>query len=282
VRLLHEGLQVARQLNDRRALARAADLLSVTHGFTFAEPADEAMRHVTDAIDSIRDRPVADRTYFLMTLRALTAQFMRPRDARSMFEPLEGMVAPSLAHCTADAAALMHAASALFHSRQGDVDAAVAAADTAVAWGRGRLRELPPSGWIFFEGPTEAYLTAAEAAVSPSIRRTWMQQARGAVAMLRRYSKRCAIYGPRARHFEARLALAENQTERARAKWQQSLAGAMQLGLVLDEGRAHVHLAAVVPDDQRRHQHLARARALFAPVRADFFMDWLEQEESRG
>ena len=281
--LLHEGLAVARQLNDHRALARAADLLSVTHSFTFAESAVEAMRHVTEAIDSIRDRPVADRTYFLMTLRALSAQLLRPHDARRLFEPLEGLVEPSLEHCTADAEALMRAANALFHVRQGEIDAAVAAADAAFAWGRTRLRELPPSGWVFFEGPIEAYLAAAaDARISPALRNGHLRQARAAVATLTRYARRCPIYASRAKHFEARLALLERRPDRARAKWEQASASAARLGLVLDEGRAHVHLAALASSDTIRRQHFARARTLFAPVRSAYFMDWLEQEEARA
>lgn len=277
--LLHEGLHVARQLNDRRALARAADLLSVAHSFTFAESAVEAMRHVTAAIDSIRDRPVADRTYFLMTLRALSAMLLRPQDARTLFAPLEDMVVPSLAHCTADAAALMHAANALFHARQGDIGAAVAAADQAVAWGRGRLRELPPSGWVFFEGPIEAYLAAAARGTAAA---SALQQAREAVSTLARYARRCPIYGPRARHFEARLALLEGRPAGARDKWEMARVGASRLGLVLDEARAQVHLAALAADDDARRRHLARARALLEPVGSDFFLDWLKQEEARG
>jgi hypothetical protein len=279
--LLHEGLDVGRQLNDRRALARAADLLSVTHSFTFAESAVEAMRRVTEAIDSIRDRPVADRTYFLMTLRALSAQLLRPPDARAIFAPLEGMVEPSLALCTADAAALMHAANALFHARQGEIEDAVAAADVAFAWGGRRLRELPPSGWVFFEGPIEAYLAAAAADGSAASRRRRALQAREAVGTLARYARRCPIYGPRARHFEARLALIESHPDRARAKWDEARAGAARLGLVLDEGRAHVHLAALARDHGLRRQHLTRARALLAPAQSDFFNDWLEHEERR-
>ena len=282
VALMHEGLELARRIGDRRASARASDMLSSIHSFTFTESAATAMRYVTAAIDSVRDRPVADRIYFLETLRAVSAQLLRPEEARAIFEPVQSMVEPSLQHCTDDAAALMHASDALFHTRQGNLDAAIRAADAAFAWGAGRLRELPATGWVFFEGPLEAYLTAAEQSVREraSTRDPHLRTTRRATATLATYARRYPIYSPRARHFEARLAVIDGKIEAARAAWERSQAEAIRMGLVLDEARARLHLAGLAFHNGLRQEHLRRARALLERVGSDYFMDLLEREES--
>jgi hypothetical protein len=73
----------------------------------------------------------------------------------------------------------------------------------------------------------------------------------------------------------------DGRTDAARRKWEETSAGAARLGLVLDEARARIHLAALAPRDSLRREHLVRARVLLVPVGSDYFMDLLEREESR-
>jgi hypothetical protein len=178
----------------------------------------------------------------------------------------------SIHQAPSDAAALLSAGRALFHTRQGDLSAAATAADSALSWLRKNLAMTQPTGWLAFQGTSEPFLAiyrealATNDGVADAARR-----AKESVDLLRRYARGHAIYRPRSEYFAGVLASLEKQHAAARRHWESALATAQRLSLDLDEGLARLALAEA--GGERRAEHLTRAREIFATRGAPYFAD---------
>jgi tetratricopeptide (TPR) repeat protein len=275
VRLLAErrvDLQTARDIGDRRGVARGAAILGAAGGFTLTVHTDELLAWVADTLEANRDQPGVEQAYFLNLKAVIWSMFFRPEQAASHVVPLIDQMNASLERAPADAAALCFAVQALFYTRLRDLSAAAVVLDRALSWLRQNLSMAQATGWTLFQGTTEPSLAIYREAVATN--RGVAEAARRAkesVDLLRRYARRHAIYRARWEYFAGVLASLEKQHAAARRHWESGLATAQRLSLELDEGLARLALAEA--DGGTRSEHLARAREIFTTRGAPYFVD---------
>jgi hypothetical protein len=269
-------LQMARDIGDRRSVARGAAILAAACSFTLTVHTDELFGWGADALNANRDQPGVEQAYFLNLKAVLWSMFFHPEHAAPHVVPLIDQMNASLDRAPADAAALCFASQALFYARQGNLPAAAVALDRALSWLRQNLSMAQPTGWTAFQGTAEPSLTIYREALATNRGvEEARRRARESVDLLRRYARGHAIYRARWQYFAGILASLEKHPDAARRHWQAALATAQRLALELDEGLARLALAET--QDEARSGHLARAREIFTTRGAPYFLDAIDR-----
>ena len=272
IEVRRQDVQTARDIGDRRGVARTAMLLTSVGAFTLTVHTNELFGWLSEAAEAHQDRAGVDEAYFRCLEIAVWSMLFRPEQARLRVPTVIQQMNASIHQAPSDAAALLSAGQALFHTRQGELSAAATAADSALSWLRQNLAMTQPTGWLAFQGTSEPFLAIYREALSTN--RDVAAAARCAkesVGLLRRYARGHAVYHARWEYFAGVLASLERRHDAARRHWESALATAQRLSLALDEGLARLALAEA--GGERRPEHLARARDIFTARGASYFID---------
>jgi class 3 adenylate cyclase/tetratricopeptide (TPR) repeat protein len=274
-------MQTARDIGDRRGVARTAMLLTSVGSFTLTVHTDDLLRWISEAADAHQNQAGVDEAYFRCLEIASWSTFFRPEQARLHVPAVIQEINRSIHQAPSDAAALLAAGQALYYTRQGDLAGAATAADSALGWVRQNLSMVQPTGWLAFHGTAEPALAiyrealATDRGIAEAGRR-----AKESLDLLRRYVRGHAIYRPRWEYFAGMLAWLEKRRDAADGHWQAALATAQGLSLELDEGLARLALADA--GSRMRAAHLARAREIFTTRGAPYYVARVDAIADRG
>lgn len=265
-RRLGAALDQARALSDRRREEESVALLAMTA--TFRGQFDDALMRYGELEGISRKTHNVQGRLWARSGRAMVwAKLGRAEESIDAFEDVKGMIEA----VNDPSERIIFGLTAALHLARGRRDKALAIADRTLTL----IVSAPPAGSQILpglEGVAETLLLLWTSSPPGPVRRALEAKVNRAVEALEAYAKLFPIGRPDALRLRAALRVAEGRPRGASDMLREAIADAMQMGMVVEEGRCRLALALRQSGSDASREH-ARGRAILEKARARLYLD---------